>query len=142
MKDPVFSDLWAAFRASDRDRVVVGVAAAFAHVATADLAIAPAEAERFLDVVVGSRLAPADSSSLASLRLAFDGLTQAMLARPAVGKTEALAILGDFGFDPVRSEIIWSATRTALIADSVLDAAERVAADEIRTALRIRSGSR
>ena len=36
MEESDFSALWAAFRAKDRDRVIVGVAAAFAHVAAAN----------------------------------------------------------------------------------------------------------
>jgi hypothetical protein len=53
-----------------------------------------------------------------------------------------LRVLGDFGFDPVRSEIVWSATRAALVADAALDALERQAADEIRSALRLSASAR
>jgi hypothetical protein len=42
----------------------------------------------------------------------------------------------------MRSEIIWSATRSALVADAQLDAAEQAAAAEIRAALRIPPGER
>jgi hypothetical protein len=48
-------------------------------------------------------------------------------------------VLSDFGFDPMRSEIIWSATRAALVADAELHPAERSAEGEIRSALRIRA---
>jgi tellurite resistance protein len=134
-----FSGLWAAFRGKDRDRVIVGVAAAFAHVAGANGALDAAETARFVDVVRGSRLAPPDSATADDLTHAFEALARAMVARPELGRAESLRVLSDFGFDPMRSEIIWSATRAALIADAQLDAAERQAADEIRQALRIRT---
>ena len=135
-----FSALWAAFRGRDRDRVIVGVAAAFAHVAAANGAIDQAETARFIDVVRGSRLAPPDGATADDLTRAFEALAQAMVARPELGRSESLRVLADFGFDPMRSEIIWSATRAALVADAQLDPAERRAADEIRQALRIRAG--
>jgi tellurite resistance protein len=134
-----FSALWAAFRGKDRDRVIVGVAAAFAHVSAANGALDAAEIAGFVDVVRGSRLAPPDSATANELTCAFEALAQAMVARPELGRAESLRVLSDFGFDPMRSEIIWSATRAALIADAQLDAAERQAADEIRQALRIRA---
>jgi len=134
--------LWTAFRGKDRDRVIVGVAAAFAHVAVSNGHVAPSETERFLDVVRGSRLAPADAATYAELGHAFEALGQAMLARPELGRAEALRVLGDFGFDPVRREIIWSATGSALVADAQLDAVERRAAEEIQAALQIRRGAR
>ena len=139
MADPEFSALWGAFRGKDRDRVIVGVAAAFAHVAVSNRHLADAETARFLDVVRGSRLAPADDATRAELARAFEALGHAMLARPELGHAEALRLLEDFGFDPMRSEIIWSATRSALVADAELDPAEQRAAEEIRLALRIRA---
>lgn len=132
-----FAALWAAFRAKDRDRVIVGVAAAFTHVAVANGSIEPAERERFLDIVAGSRLAPADSSSREQLSAAFAALASAIVTKPEAGRAECLRVLGDFAFDPMRREIIWSATRAAVIADAALDAAERRAADEIRQALQL-----
>jgi len=141
MTDPEFSALWAAFRGKDRDRVIVGVAAAFAHVAVANGAVEPAEIARFVEVVFGSRLAPFDSATRSALAVAFEALTKAALKRPDVGRAETLGVLADFAFDPVRTEIIWSATRAALVADASLDAAERVAEAEIRAALRIRAGA-
>ena len=142
MEDPDFSALWGAFRGKDRDRVIVGVAAAFAHVAVANGELEASETSRFLDVVRHSRLAPADEATSAQLAFAFERLARAMLARPELGRVESLRVLGDFGFDPMRSEIIWSATRSALIADAQLDLAERRAEGEIREALRIRTGER
>lgn len=142
MEDPEFSALWSAFRGKDRDRVIVGVAAAFAHVAVSNGHLADAETARFLDVVRGSRLAPADGATSAELARAFDALGQAMLARPELGRAEALRVLGDFGFDPMRREIIWSATSSALVADAQLDAAEQQAAGEIQAALQIRRAGR
>jgi tellurite resistance protein len=141
MAEPDFSALWAAFRGKDRDRVIVGVAAAFAHVAAANGALDAAEVARFLDVVRGSRLAPPDSATAEQLARAFEALTRAMLERPELGRSESLRVLSDFGFDPMRSEIIWSAAGQALVADAQLDAAERRAAGEIREALRIRGGA-
>jgi tellurite resistance protein len=138
MEEADFSALWAAFRSKDRDRVIVGVAAAFAHVAAANGAVEPTETERFLDVVRGSRLAPPDAGTLAQLRSAFEGLARAMLEHPALGRSESLRVLSEFGFDSMRSEIIWSATRAALVADAQLDSAEQTAAHEVRSALRIR----
>jgi tellurite resistance protein len=142
MEDPDFSALWRAFRGRDRDRVIVGVAAAFAHVAVANGEVEPSETSRFIDVVRHSRLAPADEATSAQLAFAFEQLACAMLARPELGRVECLRVLGDFGFDPMRSEIIWSAARSALVADAQLDAAERRAEGEIREALRIRPGER
>ena len=142
MEDPEFSALWAAFRGKDRDRVIVGVAAAFVHVAVANGALEASETSRFLDVVRHSRLAPADEDTSALLAGAFEELARAMLAHPELGRAESLRVLGDFGFDPVRSAIIWSAARSALVADAQLDAAERRAEAEIRQALRIRGGER
>ena len=141
MAEPDFASLWAAFKGKDRDRVVVGVAAAFAHVAAADGSIDASETQRFLDVVRGSRLAPTDPTTNEQLARAFEHLTSAMLARPVLGRSESLRVLSDFGFDPMRSEIIWSAARAALVADAALDSAERAAAEEIRIALRIRPSS-
>lgn len=137
-----FSGLWGAFRGKDRDRVIVGIAAAFALVAVADGHVDAAETERFLDVVRGSRLAPADPDTAAAMAAAFQALAAAMLASPALGRAEALRVLGDFGFDSARSEIIWSATRSALVADARLDAAEHAAAAEIRAALRVTAPGR
>jgi tellurite resistance protein len=142
MEEADFSALWAAFRHKDRDRVIVGVAAAFAHVAAANGAVEASETARFLDVVRGSRLAPADPATAEELGRAFEGLARAMVERPELGRAESLRILSDFGFDPMRSEIIWSAARAALVADAQLDAAERTAAEEIRSALRIRPNER
>jgi tellurite resistance protein len=138
MEDPEFSACWRAFRGKDRDRVIVGVAAAFAHVAVANGAVEASETARFLDVVRGSRLAPTDGVTVADLGRAFEALTREMLARPELGRAEVLRVLGDFGFDPMRREIIWSASRAALVADAQLDTAEQQAAIEIRAALRIR----
>src|SRR5690349_4397133 len=142
MPAPDFSALWSAFKGKDRDRVIVGVAAAFAHVAAANGALEASETSRFLDVVSGSRLAPFDPETRQQLAAAFEALTLALLAHPELGRAECLRVLGDFGFDPMRSEIVWSATRAALVADAALDPAEQVAAEEIRQALRIRAGVR
>ncbi len=142
MQDPDFSALWAAFRGKDRDRVIVGVAAAFAHIAVANGDVAASETSRFLDVVRGARLAPFDGDTSAELARAFEALGRAMLERPELGRDESLRVLSDFGFDPMRSEIIWSAARSALVADAALDPAEQKAAEEIRTALQIRPGER
>jgi tellurite resistance protein len=142
MLDPDFPALWAALRGKDRDRVLVGVAAAFAHVAAANGKLEDAETQRFLGVVRGSRLAPADAATSAQLGKAFAELAQALVERPQLGRSESLRVLADFGFDPMRGEIIWSATRAALVADAALDAAEQVVAEEIRGALRIRAGQR
>jgi len=141
MAEPDFSALWAGFRGDkpkDRDRVIVGVAAAFALVAAANGELEAAETARFIDVVRGSRLAPPDSATAAQLASAFEALAHAMLASPELGRSESLRVLSDFGFDPMRSEIIWSATSAALVADAKLDPAERRAEAEIRAALRIR----
>ncbi len=142
MADPDFSALWAAFRAKDRDRVIVGVAAAFAHIAVANGDVAPSETARFLEVVRGSRLAPSDSVTAAGLARAFDELSRAMLASPELGSAESLRVLSDFGFDPMRREIVWSAARSALVADAALDPAEQRAAGEIGAALQIPVGQR
>jgi tellurite resistance protein len=142
MAEPEFSVLWAAFRATDRDRVIVGVAAAFAHVAAANGAVDASETSRFLDIVSGSRLAPSDAATREQLSRAFEALAHAIVERPELGRAECLRVLGDFGFDPMRSEIVWSATRAALVADAALDAEERRAADEIRLALRLAAGAR
>ena len=142
MAEPDFASLWKAFKSKDRDRVIVGVAAAFALVTVADGSIDPSETQRFLDVVRGSRLAPTDPVTSEQLSRAFHDVTRAMLERPDLGRSEALRVLADFGFDPMRSEIIWSATSAALVADAALDSAEQSVAREIRTALRIRSGQR
>ena len=142
MAEPDFASLWAAFKSKDRDRVIVGVAAAFALVTVADGNVDAAETQRFLDVVRGSRLAPTDPATNEQLARAFEQLTRALLERPELGRSESLRVLSDFGFDPMRSEIIWSATRAALVADAALDLAEQGAAEQIRTALRIRAGQR
>lgn len=138
MEEVDFTALWAAFRQKDRDRVIVGVAAAFAHVAAANGTLEVTETERFLDVVRGSRLAPPDAATRAQLAAAFEALARAMLADRDLGRRETMRVLSDFGFDPMRSEIIWSATRAALVADAQLDSAERTASEEIRSALRVR----
>lgn len=140
-----FSALWRAFRGKDgreRDRVVVGVAAAFALIAVADGRVDATEVERFLDVVRGSRLAAADTATRQELARSFDALVAALFAAPEAGKAECLRVLSDFGFDPMRSEIIWSAASAALVADAQLPAAERQAEQEIRDALRIRPSVR
>jgi tellurite resistance protein len=140
-----FSGLWASFRGkagTERDRVIVGVAAAFAHVAVANGVLESSETTRFVDVVRGSRLAASDNATAHELRTAFEALVHSLLARPALGHDECLRVLSDFGFDPTRSEIIWSAARAALVADADLDATERRAEAEIREALRIRPARR
>jgi tellurite resistance protein len=142
MPEPDFASLWAAFKSKDRDRVIVGVAAAFAHVASADGSIDASETQRFLEVVRGSRLAPTDPATSEQLARAFEQLTSVMLERPELGRSESLRVLSDFGFDPMRGEIIWSATCAALVADAALATAEQRAAEEIRVALRIRPGQR
>jgi tellurite resistance protein len=142
MGDPDFPALWAPFGGKHRDRVIVGVAAAFAHVAAANGRVEPSETARFLDVVHGSRLAPGDDATRAELGKAFSELAQALVARPDLGRGETLRVLADFGFDAMRGEIIWSAASAALIADAALDPSERSAAEEIRTALRIRPSLR
>lgn len=145
MADAEFSSLWTAFRGKggkERDRVIVGVAAAFAHVAVANGKVDASETQRFLDVVRGSRLAAADPATTAELGQAFELLAQRILARPELGRAECLRILSDFGFDPMRSEIIWSAAGAALVADAQLDPSERQAEAEIREALRIRPSGR
>jgi hypothetical protein len=142
MPEPDFSALWAAFRAKDRDRVIVGVAAAFALVVASDGKIESVETQRFLEVVRGSRLAPADDATRDALGAAFADLARALVDSPALGRTESLRVLSDFGFDPMRREIIWSATHAALIADAVLAPAEQAAATAIREALRLPRGAR
>lgn len=142
MAEPEFPALWTAFRAKDRDRVIVGVAAAFAHVAAANGLLEASETSRFLDVVSGSRLAPSDAATREQLTGAFEALALAIIEKPALGRAECLRVLSDFGFDPMRSEIIWSATSAALVADAALDGAERQAATEIREALRLPSNPR
>jgi tellurite resistance protein len=140
-----FSALWARFRGkggTERDRVVVGVAAAFAHVAVANGVLEATEVTRFLDIVRGSRLVSADEVTSRELRDAFEVLAHTLLTRPEPGRRECLRVLGDFGFDPGRSQIIWSATQAALVADSELDTAERRAEAEIREALQIRGAGR
>lgn len=137
--------MWASFRGKDgteRDRVIVGVAAAFAHVAAANGVLEAAEVTRFLEVVRGSRLADGEGAASRQLGDAFETLVHALLTRPELGRQECLSVLSDFGFDPARSQIIWSATRAALVADAELDAAERRAEAEIREALRIRAAPR
>lgn len=136
MTEPDFSVLWASFRAKC-DRVVVGVAAAFALVAAADGRLSTAETQRFLDVVRGSRLAPTDDRTLADLCLAFEQLTRAILANQDVGHDEALRVLADFASDPMRREIIWSAASAALVADAALDSNEHRVAREIAARLGI-----
>ena len=145
MADADFRALWAAFRGTggkERDRVIVGVAAAFAHVAVANGKVESSETARFLDVVRGSRLAAADPVTTEELTRAFELLGQHILASPELGRAECLRVLSDFGFDPMRSEIIWSAAGAALVADAQLDPAERQAEAEIRAALRIRPSGR
>lgn len=140
MEASEFSLLWARFRgkAGERDRVLVGVAAAFALVAAANRVLESAEITRFLDVVRGSRLAGDDDSTARELAGAFESLVHALLQHPEVGRSECLRVLGELGFDPARSQIVWSATRAALVADAALDAAERRVEREIHEALRIR----
>lgn len=145
MAESEFAALWRAFRGKDgreRDRVIVGVAAAFAHVAAADGDVDAAETQRFLDVVRGSRLAASDPATLAQLAGAFDALVAARLAAPDRGREECLRVLAEQGLDPARSEIIWSAAHAALLADAQLGAEELRAETEIREALRIRAAAR
>ena len=145
MADPEFSALWAAFRGKDgkeHDRVIVGVGAAFVFVAAANGRVDAVESARFLDVVRGSRLASPDEVTSAELRHAFEASARTLLAYPEAGRAECLRVLSDFGFDAMRSEIIWSAANAALLADARLEAAERRALEEIREALRIRPAGR
>ena len=100
-----FSALWASFRGkggTERDRVIVGVAAAFAHVAAANGVLEAAEVRRFLDVVRGSRLAGSDQTTSRQLSDAFETLVHTLLTRPELGRQECLQVLSDFGFDPTR----------------------------------------
>lgn len=145
MAGPDFPALWRAFRGKDgreHDRVIVGVAAAFAHVALADGHIDPSETARFLDVARGSRLVGADDATTASLSRAFEDLVAALLPLADNGRAECLRVLSDFGFDAMRGEIVWSATHAALLADAQLTDDERRAETDVREALRIRASVR
>lgn len=145
MVGPDFPALWRAFRGKDgreHDRVIVGVAAAFAHIALADGHVDAAETSRFLDVVRGSRLVGADDATNATLARAFEQLIAALLLLADHGRGECLRVLSDFGFDPMRAEIVWSATHAALLADAQLSDAERLAEADVREALRIRASVR
>ncbi len=114
------------------------MAAAFAHIVVADGKVDESETQRFLDVVRGSRLASPDESTSEELARAFDAVVAARLAAPEGGRAECLRVLTDFGLDPMRSEIIWSAAQAALLADAQLGPEELRAENEIREALRIR----
>lgn len=145
MAEPEFSALWLAFRGKggrERDRVIVGVAAAFAHIAAADGKVDETETQRFLDVVRGSRLAGGDDATTVELSRAFVALAAARLAAPEQGRAECVRVLTELGLDPMRREIIWSAAQAALLADAQLAVGERRAEDEIREALGIRASSR
>ncbi|MDF3069102.1 MAG: hypothetical protein K0R38_4703 [Polyangiaceae bacterium] len=145
MAEDKFSALWLAFRGKggrERDRVIVGIAAAFAHVAAADGTVDASETQRFLDVVRGSRLAGSDDATTQELSGAFDALVAARLAAPEQGSAECLRVLSELGLDPMRREIIWSATQAALLADSRLGSEERRAEDQIRGALGARAAAR
>jgi tellurite resistance protein len=144
MMERDFSALWLAFRGKggrERDRVIVGVAAVFAHVSAADGRIDESETQRFLDVVRGSRLAESDAATMDELSRAFEALTVARLRAPELGRAECVRVLTELGLDPMRREIIWSAARAALVADAQLGAEERRAEEEIRAALGIRVGA-
>lgn len=145
MAEAELAALWAAFRGKngrERDRVIVGVAAAFLHIVAADGEVDEHETQRFLDVVRGSRLAAADDATTAELSRAFQAVVDARLAAPAAGRTECLRVLAEQGLDPMRREIIWSAAQAALVADARLAAEEGQAAEEIREALGVRATSR
>jgi tellurite resistance protein len=137
-----FSALWLAFRGKggrERDRVVVGVAAAFAHISVADGRVERSETQRFVDVVRGSRLAGADAATTDELCRAFEALVAVCLEAPAEGRAECLRVLSELGMDPMRREIVWSAAQAALLADAQLGAEERAAEGEIRDALGLRA---
>jgi tellurite resistance protein len=138
MDEPDFPGLLLAFRGKggrERDRVLVGVAAAFAHIVAADGQVLASETQRFLDVVTGSRLAPGDPSTAEELSRAFDALLAAVAAAPRAGREACLRALGELGADPVRREIIGSAARAALVADAWVGAEEIQAESEVRAAL-------
>lgn len=144
MAEAHFPALWLAFRGAggrQRDRVIVGVAAAFAHIVTADGVVQSSETQRFVDVVRGSRLAAEDAATLQELSQAFAALVSARLSAPELGRAECLRVLSELGLDPMRRELIWSAAKAALLADAQLGASERAAEEEIRAALGIRAGS-
>jgi tellurite resistance protein len=145
MAEPDFSALWRAFRGEGgraRDRVLVGVAAAFVHVVAADGDVRESESQRFLDVVRGSRLASADEKTSEELSAAFSALVAARFEAPEVARAECLKVLSELGLDPMRREIVWSAAQAALLADAELGPQERVAEREIRSALGLGSGAR
>jgi tellurite resistance protein len=90
-----FSGLWAGFRGksgTERDRVIVGVAAAFAHVAVANGVLESSETSRFVDVVRGSRLAASDNATAIELRTALEALVHGLLGRPELGRGESTLI--------------------------------------------------
>jgi tellurite resistance protein len=144
MEEPDFSALLLAFRGKggrERDRVLVGVAAAFALIVAADGQVLTSETQRFMDVVTASRLAAADAATARDLALAFDALLAAILAAPSAGRAACLRVLGELGMDPVRREIIGSAARAALVADAWVGAEEHQAESEVRAALGLRGGA-
>jgi len=144
MAEPEFSALWLAFRGKDgreRDRVIVGVAAAFVHVAAADGRVDDSETQRFVDVVRGSRLVSGDDATTAELVRAFRAVVTARLSAPERGRAECLRVLAELGLDSVRRDMIWSAAQAALLADAQLGDGERRAQDEIRQALGVRAAA-
>jgi tellurite resistance protein len=125
---PDWPSLWKPFTV--RDRTVLGVAAAFALVATANANVSARESRRFADLVRGAQLGR-DAAELQALSAAFSALTEAMLSSPIEGRAQALETLGTFAGDPFRAEIILSAAQAAMLADADVSGAERSALEAV-----------
>lgn len=123
-------DVWQRFDDEVSDRLLRGMAAAFALVATADVDIAEEEVQRFLQLVREEpSLRRVDPDAIEPL---FRELAQALMDEPDVGRPRALEIVRE---SRRHGELIVAAAQMAIVADSHLVNVEELALREICEAL-------
>ncbi len=131
-------DVWERFDDEVSDGLLRALAAAFALVATADVEIAEAEVQRFLQMVRSDSTFQRVSADV--LEPHFRELTRAMLDNPQRERDRALALIRETS--PQHAELIVAAAQMAIVADEHLMNVEELALREICEAVGLDSSTR
>ncbi len=124
-------ELWRGIEATGDEGLLRSLAVAFALVATADIEVADAEVERFLELV---RSEPAlEGVEAAALETQFRALAQALLEDPVEGRERALGLIA--ATKPEHAPLVVAAAQMAVVADAHLVTVEEVALAEVCRAL-------
>lgn len=125
---------WSRFEADISNELLRAVCASFALVATADGRVDQREVDRFLKLL-RDNLDALPGLDLSQVEERFLELTEAILSDPEGGRGHALAEVACLRGQADASELVSSAARVAVIADSRIDPSETKVLDEIRQAL-------